>query len=97
MPVSLVNSGNSGRDRIRPGMDRARERDRLPRKLFPINRSLGIDRPAASSARLRRGNMARAGKTAPAAPNPLTKPRRLTGTRPLGELPPGAMLVLLAQ
>src|SRR6266516_3886129 len=30
-------------DRVRPGMDRARERDRLPRKLFPIYRSLGID------------------------------------------------------
>jgi hypothetical protein len=31
-------------DRIRPGMDRARERDRVPRKLFPIDRSVGIDR-----------------------------------------------------
>ena len=31
-------------DRIRPGMDRARERDRLPRKLFPIDRSVGVDR-----------------------------------------------------
>ena len=31
-------------DRVRPGMDRARERDRLPRKLFPIYRSVGVDR-----------------------------------------------------
>ena len=31
-------------DRIRPGMDRARERDRLPRKLFPVDRSVGMDR-----------------------------------------------------
>ena len=68
-------------------MDRARERDRLPRKLFPVDRGVGIV-AAASSAKLGRGSMAMAGKAAPAAPNPLTKLRRLTGPRPFSRLFP---------
>src|SRR5207245_7411080 len=49
---------------------------------------------AASSAKPHRGSTARAGKAAPAAPNPLTKLRRLVGARPLSEVPPVAMFVL---
>src|SRR6266446_800882 len=45
-----VNTGELGKlrqergDRVRPRMDRARERDRLARELFPVDRSAGICR-----------------------------------------------------
>src|SRR5260370_12485873 len=49
---------------------------------------------AASSAKLHRGSMAMPDRAAPAAPNPLTKVRRLAGTRPFSDFFPGAMSVL---
>ena len=70
------------RDRIRPGMDRARKRDRLSCKLLPVDRGVGIGRGGIRSG-LDLATAPTAGKPAPAAPNPLTKLRRLVGTPPL--------------
>jgi hypothetical protein len=70
-------------------MGGACERDRPPRKLLPVDCGAGIGRV---KAKLGRGNMVKAGKTAPAAPNPLTKLRRLTDARPLDEF--ASMMVL---
>jgi hypothetical protein len=50
---------------------------------------------AASCAKPHRGSMAMPDSAAPAAPNPLTKVRRLGGARPFNDFFPRAMVVLL--
>jgi hypothetical protein len=78
-------------------MDRARERDRLPGKLLPVYRSLGIGRGDILR-KPHRGSMARAGKAAPAAPNALMTRRRLADLGLLGNSGSfsfGAMWLLL--
>src|SRR5437667_2650796 len=82
MPVSLVKPGKSGVIAFDHGWIAPASVIVCPANCFQLIAALA-KAEAASSAKLVRGNMVKAGKTAPAAPNPLTKLRRLVDARPL--------------
>src|SRR5260370_11113748 len=94
MPVSMVNSGNSGVIAFDHGWIAPESAIVCPANCFQSIAALA-SAGGASSARPRPGNSPTTGKTAPAAPNPLTKLRRLVGTPPLPEFPLGIKLALL--
>src|SRR5204863_9605156 len=94
IPVSLVNSGKSGVMAFDKGWIAPASVIVCPANCFQSIAAVAWI-AAASWAKLQRGSTARAGKTVPAAPNPLTKLRRLAGIRPLREFSPSVMLVLL--
>src|SRR6266702_7137178 len=96
MPVSMVNSGNSGVIAFDHGWIAPESAIVCPANCFQSIAALAWI-AAASSAKLHRGSTLRAGSTAPAAPNPLTKLRRLAGIRRFREFSPCAMLMLLDQ
>src|ERR1700739_1962695 len=90
MPVSLLKSGKSGVIAFDQGWIAPVSVIVCPANCFQLIAALAY--AASSPARVVRGNVVPAGKTAPAAPNPLTKLRRLMGARSLDEFP--SMMVL---
>src|SRR5260370_8154458 len=94
IPVSLVNCGKSGVIAFDQGWVAPPSVIVWPENCFQSIAALAY-MAAASSAKLHRGNIAMPDRAAPAAPNPLTKVRRLAGTRPFNDFSHGAMSVLL--
>src|SRR5260370_13160384 len=94
IPVNLVNCGKSGVIAFDQGWVAPMSVIVWPENCFQSIAALAYI-VAASSAKLHRGSMAMPDRAAPAAPNPLTKVRRLAGTRPFSDFSPGAMSVLL--
>ena len=77
IPVSLVKSHKSGVIAFDQGWIAPAKRYRLPRKLFPIYRGIGIDRGDILCETPPRQHGEGRHKATPAAPNRLTKLRRL--------------------
>src|ERR1700704_3441185 len=94
IPVSLVNGGKSGVIAFDQGWLAPASVMVWPENCFQSIAAL-VYIAAASCAKLHRGSMAMPDSAAPAAPNRLTKVRRLGGARPFNDFSPRAMVVLL--
>src|ERR1700722_20814979 len=93
IPVSLVNCGKSGVIAFDQGWIAPARVIVWPENCLQSIAALAYI-AAASSAKLHCGSTAMPDRAAPAAPNPLTKARRLGGIRPFSDFSPGAISVI---